>query len=70
MTQYKSRRRWQLERWLDKRKDQLQSIGSSCSEQLLPASWTQRCQRCRSWPMVTPALDPGRAPALPSWPCC
>jgi hypothetical protein len=50
MTQYKYRRRWQLERWLDKRKDQLQEHWQQLQEQLLPASWTQRCQRVLQLP--------------------
>lgn len=50
MTQYKSRRRWQLERWLDRRKDQLQGHWLHLQEQLLPASWEARCQRVRGLP--------------------
>lgn len=50
MSNYKSRRRWQFERWLDRRKDQLQEQWQSLQEQLLPATWPARCERLRQMP--------------------
>lgn len=50
MAQYKSRSRWQLERWLDHRKGQLREHWLSLQEQLLPASWAARCERVRGLP--------------------
>ncbi|WP_185266591.1 hypothetical protein [Halopseudomonas xiamenensis] len=45
MAGYKSRRRWQLERWFNGRKDKLQEHWLALREQLLPAGWAARCQR-------------------------
>lgn len=45
MTGYKSRRRWQVERWVGKRKQELQQQWLNLQEQLLPASWPARCER-------------------------
>lgn len=50
MTQYRSRRRWQLERWLEQRKVQLSGRWLNLQEQLLPATWEARCQRAGQLP--------------------
>jgi len=50
MTRHKSRRRWQLERWLNGQKDKLQEQWLELREQLLPASWPARCQRMQQLP--------------------
>ena len=50
MSRYKSRRRWQLERWLGRRREQLQGHWETLQEQLLPASWPLRCERVQQLP--------------------
>ena len=50
MSNYKSRRRWQLERWLDRRREQLQRHWLNLQEQLLPATWPVRCERVQQLP--------------------
>lgn len=50
MAHYKSRRRWQLERWLNHRTEQLHVHWLSLRDQLLPASWAARSQRVRGLP--------------------
>lgn len=50
MSNHKSRRRWQLERWLGRRKEQVQEHWVSLQEQLLPATWPARCERLQQLP--------------------
>lgn len=50
MRQYKSRRRWQLERWLEQSREQLSERWLGVQELLLPASWEARCQRAARVP--------------------
>ena len=50
MSRYKSRRRWQLERWLGRRTEQLQGHWQQLQEQLRPASWRLRCARLQHLP--------------------
>lgn len=50
MSNYKSRRRWQLERWLERRKEQVQAHWLNLQEQLLPATWPARCERVQRLP--------------------
>lgn len=45
MPAYKSRARWQAERWLLARRDRLLVHWQSLKGQLLPAKWPQRCER-------------------------
>lgn len=47
MSKHKSRRRWQLERWLGRTRDQVQQHWVNLQAQLLPADWPARCQRVR-----------------------
>lgn len=49
MASHKSRRR-KIERWLDKRRQQLRGHRITLQEQLLPASWPARCQRVQQLP--------------------
>lgn len=50
MTDYKSRWRWQAERWLGRRQDTLTEYWSVLREQLLPATWQARCARAAGLP--------------------
>lgn len=45
MSNYKSRRRVQFERWLGRRKEQVQEQWLDLQGQLLPATWPARCER-------------------------
>lgn len=50
MTSHKSRHLRKIERWLDRRKQQLRGHQITLQEQLLPASWAVRCQRVQQLP--------------------
>lgn len=50
MTEFKSRRRWLAERWMERQRDLLGDRWDHLREQLLPASWPARCTRAQGLP--------------------